>query len=93
MVPTLTSIYRGKEYLPIQEICATCRGRPARARRSRNNSSVTQTGEYFRGGARAIGTFSEKHWAVTFVAARQLSDHPITISGWDGKVYFNTKRM
>jgi len=65
MVATLTSIYRGEESLPIQGICARYRGHPAaRACWEQNNRSVAQTAEYFREGARAIGTFSGKHWAV-----------------------------
>ena len=64
MVATLTSIYRGEESLSIQGICARCRHRSARARWEQNNRSVCQPTEYFRGGARAIGTFSGKHWAV-----------------------------
>ena len=64
MVGTLTSIYRGGESLSIEGIRARYRGSPARARWEQNNRSVAWPAEYFRGGARAIGTFSGKHWAV-----------------------------
>jgi hypothetical protein len=64
MVGTLTPIYRGEESLLIQGIRARYRGRPGRARWGENNRSVTQPAEYFRGGARAIGTFPGRHWAV-----------------------------
>ena len=61
MVGTLTSIYRSEESLPLQGICARYRGRHARARWDQNNRGVVLPAEYFRGGARAIGTFSGKH--------------------------------
>ena len=64
MVGTLTSIYRGEESLSIQGICARYRGHPGRARWEQNNRSIAQAGGYFRGGARAIWTVPEKHWAV-----------------------------
>jgi hypothetical protein len=64
MVTTLTSIYRSVEPLPTQGICARYRGRPARARWGRNYRSVAEPAEYSREGARAIGTFPGKHWAV-----------------------------
>jgi len=64
MVRTLTSVYLGGESLPIQGICARYRGRPARSRWGQNNRSVAQPAEYFCGGARAMGTFPGKHWAV-----------------------------
>ena len=63
MVATLGSIYHGEESLPIQGICARCRGRPARARWEQINRSVAQPAEYFCGDARAIGTFSGIYWA------------------------------
>ena len=64
MVGTVTSIYRGEESLSIQRICGRYRGHPGRARWEQNNRSVAQAGEYFRGGARTIGTVPEEHWAV-----------------------------
>ena len=64
MVATPTSIYHGEESLPIRDIGARYRGRPAGAHWGQNNRSVAQPAEYFRVGAQAIGTFSGKHWAV-----------------------------
>jgi len=66
MVGTLTSIYRGEESLPIQGICARYHGRPARACWGQYSRSVAQPAEYFRGEARAIGTFPGKRWAVRY---------------------------
>ena len=77
---SLTSIYRGEESLPIQGICARYRDRPARAGWGHNNRSVTQPAEYLHGGARTIGPLQEN--IGQFIAARQLSDHPIAIFVW-----------
>ena len=57
-------IYSCEESLLIQGILAGYRGCPARARWGQNSRSVTQPAEYFCRGARAIRTFSGKHWAV-----------------------------
>src|SRR5882757_9760032 len=64
MVAILPSIYCSEESLSIRGICARYRGHPARARRGQNNGSVAWPAECFRDGARAIGTFPGKHWAV-----------------------------
>src|ERR1700753_4320968 len=64
MVGALTPIYGGGFSLSIQGICTLYRGRLSRARWGQNSRSVAQPGEYFRGGARAIGTLPGKHWAV-----------------------------
>ena len=66
MASTLTSIYRGEEYLRIKGICARYRSRPARAHWCQNNRRVAQPAEYFCGGARlgVIETFPEKLWTV-----------------------------
>ena len=61
MVAILTSIDRGGKSLFIQGACPSCRACPARARWGQNNRSVTQSAEYFHGGAQATGTFSEVH--------------------------------
>src|SRR6266403_5504553 len=61
MVGTLTSISCGNESLSIQVLCCRCRRRPPRISWDR---SVAQPAKYFCGGARAIGTFPEKYWAV-----------------------------
>ena len=75
MVATLTSIYRGEKSLPIRGICARYRGGPARINRWQNNGSSALPAEYFRKGVRAIGTFSEKHWAVRCCARAVRSHH------------------
>jgi hypothetical protein len=68
MVATPTSIYCGKESPPIPQICTKYRSRPARVRLCQNNRSVAQSAEYFRGGARAIGTIPGNIWAVRYRA-------------------------
>jgi hypothetical protein len=79
MVATLTSIYRSEESLSIQGIRARYRGRPARARWGQNNRSVAQAAEYIEG-LEPSGRLQEN--IGQFVAARQLSGHPIAISVW-----------
>jgi hypothetical protein len=64
MVAAFPSFYGDEESLPMQGICTWYCGRPARARWGQNNRSVAQLAEYFRGGARAIGSLSGKHWAI-----------------------------
>ena len=64
VVAAVHSIHRGEESLPIQGICTRYRDRPAGARWGQNSRGVAYSAEYFRGVARAIGTFSRKHWAV-----------------------------
>src|SRR6266446_10420482 len=61
MVGTLTSISYSKESLSIQGLCTRYRSRSPRNRWDR---SVAQPAEYFCRGARVIGTFPGKHWAV-----------------------------
>ena len=81
MAGTIAPIYHCEESLPIREICATYRACPARARWGQNDGSVAHPAEYFLGGAPAIGTCPEG--IGKFVAARQLSGHPIVVSPWD----------
>ena len=85
MVGTLTSIYRGEESLPIQEICALHRGRPARARWGQNNRCIAQLAENFREGTQVIAIVPWIQENIgQFLAARQLLGHPIAIYVWAG---------
>jgi hypothetical protein len=74
MVGTLTSIYRSEKSLRMQGICARYRGRPERARWGQNRR-VSNPAEYFRGGARGIGTCRGKHWAVRCCATAHRSPY------------------
>src|SRR6266403_2893508 len=85
MVATLTSVYRGEETLPMQEICARYCGCIARACWGQNNRSIAERAKYFCGEARAIGTFSGKYQAVRCRTKAFWS--PVTISMRDKRVW------
>src|SRR6266849_10703638 len=77
MVGTPTSIYCCEESLPIRGDPARYFVRPTRTRWRRNNRSPTLPADIFLAGFEPSGPFQEA--IGQFVAARQLSGHPVAI--------------
>jgi hypothetical protein len=81
MAGTIAPIFGCEESLPIREICATYRACPGRARWEQNDGSFARLQNIFLEGLQPSGPVQEG--IVKFVAARQLSGHPITVSLWE----------
>ena len=75
MVATLTSIYRGEESLPVQEFAPGIVAALQELFGDRITEVLPSMRNIFVEGLEASGPFQEK--IGQFVAARQLSDHPI----------------
>ena len=81
MAATIASVYSGEESLPDQRICAGITDALKELVGGRITEVLPSLQNIFVKGLQPSGSFQEN--IGQFVAARQLSDHPIAISVWD----------
>jgi|SRR6266446_9866459 len=84
MAGTITPIYYCKGALPIPRYYDTNYTRLGRARRGKGDRSVTRPSEYFLEEPDLLGPIKEA--IDKFIAERPLSNHPVVVSHWDGKL-------